>query len=195
MDFENAPVTKIGPANMRPQPLTPETMVDVINRGFETLVRKYDSHDYELPPHTEGLFQIPYGCALHFQKHTTVPGTRDVGSGVEQSYLGIVRNATNGQLIDPPEFCEPFTEEQCRQFGQRIEAVARSSDDPVQTVSVSSMTASGRVPVGRQSTGRRRMQREGVGNVADALAPPEGPNEAQEEINQDSAEYAETGGR
>lgn len=183
MDFDKLPVVDMSPATARPNQLTPETPVDVINRGFEVLTRKFDGYDYDLIPHTQGLMRMPYGAALHFQKHCTVPGTRDALTSAEMSFIGIVRNATTGAPVDEPDYCEPFTEEQCRQFGQRIEAIARDVDEAMTVVPVSKVTQSGRVPVGRQSAGRRRpLQREGHGNVADALAPPEGQNDAQAEI-------------
>jgi hypothetical protein len=162
MDFDALPVFDLSPASQGVETLKPETLVDVINRGFETLVRKFDGRDYPLRPHTDGLMRIPYAAAVHFQKHSTVPGTRDAGSGAEQSFIGIVRVSGTNQPIDPPEFCEPFNADQCEAFGQRIEAIARDADEPVQVVSVAAVTASGRdscrSAVDRPSQARTRGQ-------------------------------------
>ena len=187
MDFTDLPVEDINP-EAKPQELTATTPVVIINRGFDTLVRKYDGFDWPLRPHTEGLIRVPYGAAVHFQKHGTVPGSRDPVTGTEASFIGIIRNATTGAAIDPAEFCEPFTPEQCAAFGLHIEAIAREEGE-VHSVPVSQMTAAGRIPVGRQSAGsRRKLQRDGHGNVAEAMAPPDGPNDAQTEIAAAAAE-------
>lgn len=159
MKLDDVPIIDLSPSATGKPTLTPETPVLVINRGHETLTRKYDALDYPLHPHTKGLIRMPYGAALHFQKHTTVPGTRDTESGAEQSYLGVIRTDQAGWpeqiAIDPPELCEPFTAEQCEAFGQRIEAVARDPREAVEVASVSSAVASGKVPTGRGGSGRK----------------------------------------
>lgn len=138
--------------------LEPETPVLVINRGHATLTRKWDGLDYALHPHTKGLIRMAYGAAIHFQKHTTVPGTRDVETGSEQSYLGILRTdqaGWPGQIaIDLPEACEPFTEEECLAFGQRIEAIQREPGEEVVTASVTGAMTSGRIQAGRNQSSR-----------------------------------------
>lgn len=171
MHFDDVPIIDLSPTATGKPVLTPETPVLVINRGHETLVRKFDALDYPLHPHTKGLIRMPYAAALHFQKHTTVPGTRDMESGAEQSYLGIIRTDQAGwpeQLpIDQPEACEPFTIEECTTFGQRIEAVARDPREAVQVASVSSAVASGKVPTGRGGSGRKGVAFNKKGVTAD----------------------------
>lgn len=102
--------------------LTPETIVTVINRGHATLVRMFDARNYAIRPHTVGLHTMPYGAALHFQKHCVVQGTREFETGAQESYLGIIG-------VDQPAACEPFTVEECEQFGQRIEALSRTAGE------------------------------------------------------------------
>lgn len=188
MDLSTLSIEDVNP-EAKPQELVATTPVVVINRGVDTLVRKYDGYDWPLRPHTEGLIRIPYGAALHFQKHATVPGTRDPITGSEVSYIGIVQNATTGVRIDPPDLCDPFTREQCQAFGLAVEAIAREEGE-VNTVPVAPMTAAGRVPVGRQSITRRKLVRDGHGAIETAMAPPDGPNEAQSEIAAAHAELA-----
>lgn len=184
-------VIDLSPVNEASQALTPETSVVVINRGRATLVRKFDALDYPLRPHTEGLLRMPYGAALHFQRHCTVPGTRDVFSGAEQSFIGILG-------IDPPEWCEPFTDEQCERFGIAIEAIDRSGEDePVQVANVNAATAAGKIPVRGQSNRKRPVRAGKDGNkgskLADAMAPPDDLNDAQREAAEAAAELAAGG--
>lgn len=187
-----AKVVDLSPVNEAQQALTPETIVVCINRGRETLVRKFDALDYPLHPHTEGYIKMPYGAALHFQRHCTVPGTRDVFSGAEQSFIGILG-------VDPPEWCEPFTDEQCQRFGIAVEAIDRSGEDePVQMANVNAATAAGKIPVRGQSNNHRRLVRGGKdGNkgtkVKDVLAPPDDLNDAQREAREAAAELAASG--
>jgi len=143
-------VVDLTPATPAQEALTPETIVVVINRGHETLVRKFDGIDYPLHPHTVGLIKMPYGAALHFQKHCTVPGTRDAVTSAEQSYLGILG-------IDPEDWCTPFSVAECEAFGQRVEAIQREEGEEVTAVNVGRQVASGKVPVGRgQSRGGKK---------------------------------------
>jgi hypothetical protein len=179
--------------------LTPETPVVVINRGYETLVRKFDALDYPLHSHTQGLIRMPYAAALHFQKHTTVPGTRHVESGIEQSYLGIIRTDQPGwpeQIeIDPPYMCEPFTEEECNEFSLRFEAVAREDGEKVEVKSVNKAIMEGKLPVGRgQSSGRGKAGATRTGRTAtgkeidrdEVMAPPD--ETAEERVDRLNAE-------
>lgn len=188
-----ATVIDLTPVNPASQALTPDTIVTCINRGREVLVRKFDALDYPLHPHAVGFIKMPYGAALHFQRHCTVPGTRDAFSGAEQSFIGILG-------VDPPEWCEPFTDEQCERFGIAIEAIDRTGEEEaVTTASVSSAVAAGRVPVRGQRGGKpTRPVRQGKdgkngSKLADAMAPPDGRNDAQDEIDNDAAAAAAAG--
>jgi hypothetical protein len=142
-------IIDLTPATEKQFQLLPETPVYVVNRGHEVLERKFDGLDYKLHPHTVGHMQMPYGAALHFQKHTTVPGTRDPESGAEQSYLGILG-------VDPLEMCTPFTPEECARFGIRTEALARDDEDEVRAVPVNKAIATGKIPTGRGKAGRSK---------------------------------------
>jgi hypothetical protein len=112
--------------------LTPTSLVTVINRGRELLVRKWDAEDYPLRSYTHNggtadapyLMQMPYGAALHFQRHCPIPGTRDPNSNTlaAESFLGILDT-------DPEEFCAPLTDEQCAAYGQAIEAIERTDGE------------------------------------------------------------------
>lgn len=191
-------IIDLTPVNASEEQLGPTTIVVAINRGVETLERKFDGLDYKLPPHTEGLLSMPYAAALHFQRHCPVPSSRDVFTGEEDSFIGIIRTAVKGVPIDPPAWCVPFTPEQCERFGQAIEAIQRQPDEEVQVASVGAATAAGRIPVRGQSAGRRRMVREeqaGKSGVTakQAMAPPDDENDAQAEIRATTAEMAEAG--
>lgn len=180
--------------------LSPETPVLVINRGFEVLVRKFDALDYELQPHTVGLMKMPYAAALHFQKHTTVAGTRDAQTNSEESYLGILRTDQPGwpeQIdIDPPRLCQPFTREEADEAGQRIEALVRDPGEGVVVANVAKAVAAGKVPVGRGQSSQKKgggMSRKGVtadGDQVDrdeVLAPPdETAAERVERLNEEA---------
>lgn len=141
-------VHDLTPASEAREALTPETSVLVINRGRETLVRKFDGRDYPLRPFTEGVIRMPYGAALHFQKHCVVPGTRDVASGAEQSYIGILG-------IDPEALCRPLEEAELEAAERAPEAIQREPGEEVEAIPVSRQVASGKVPVRGQSTRRR----------------------------------------
>lgn len=103
--------------------LTPDTIVTCINRGRRELVDKFDGREYRIPV---GHFRCKYGEAVHFQLHQGIPGSRDVHSRKQSSWIGVVN-------VDPPERCRPFTEEECERFGQEPEANARHSRTIVQT--------------------------------------------------------------
>lgn len=149
------PITDLTSTDSGKPELTPETPVLVLNRGVQTLVRKFDNREYPLHSHTQGYIRMPYGAALHFQRHCPVQGTRDVESGLEASYLAIVRTDdprwAEQLYLDSPDSCEPFTPEQCAEFGQRVEAVYRDPGEEVVTVPVNQAIASGKVPVRGQS--------------------------------------------
>jgi hypothetical protein len=187
-DLEGQAVKDLTPKSQQQFQLTPETIVVVINRSRDTLVRKFDGTDYDLSP---GLMRMPYGAALHFQRHCTVPGTRDVFNGSEQSYIGI-------RGVDPPEWCEPFTNEQLERFGLATEAISREGDE-VQTASVANAAAAGRIGIRNQSANRRpvRQVRNAAGDELDVdevmAGPAEGElNDAQTQMQADAAGLAES---
>jgi hypothetical protein len=198
---DGTPVLDLVPAEAGHDKLTPTTTVLVINRGLETLVRKFNSLDFPLHPHTKGLMRMPYGAARHFQKHTVVPGTRNTATGIEQSYLGILyMEADPTQApIDPPEMCVPFTPEECARFGQRVEAVERPDPAEVEMASVGAMVTAGHVPVRGTASQRGRkteFAREGVTANGRKVArdavmrADDDPNDAQREIAEAASEAA-----
>lgn len=186
--------------------LTPESIVTVINRGREILTRKWDAEDYPLRPYTHAggtadapyLMTMPYGAALHFQRHCPVPGTRDPNSSTLDavSFLGILDT-------DPDDACTPFTDEECQRFGQAIEAIERTDGEQTKVVDVRK-SAKTRVGQGALGNAPRRNQftsGDEADRAADEIArasmqPPDGVSEEiQSEIAEGEAEEAKTAAR
>ena len=168
--------------------IMPDTIVTVINRGVATLVRKWDGMDFAILPYTHKggtkaapfLLAMPYAGALHFQHHCPVPGTRDAESPdfAAISFLGILDT-------DPPENCEPFTQAQCKKFGQAIEALQRPEGDDAKPVKMKGQSS--RVGQGGRgnSVGRKPQFTKDV--AREHLQPPGG---VSDEIRGDEAEGA-----
>lgn len=185
--------------------LTPDSIVIVINRGRQTLTRKWDGNDYDLHPFTHDghsedrpyLMQMPYGAALHFQFHCPIPGTRDPNSDTlaAESFLGILDT-------DASEFCAPMTVEECQRIGQAIEAIERTAADTT-VVDVKGVTKKrigaamlGNAPRRPVTTTGEDADREADEIARAAMRAPEG---VSEEIQSEAAEgeevLATSGGR
>lgn len=175
----------------------PDTLVTVINRGREPLVRKWDGEDYVLPPFTADggtdttptLRQMPYAAALHFQKHCPIPGTRDPLSNTlaAESFLGILDT-------DAPELCVPMTEDECQRAGQAIEAIERPAHEPTQVVEMKEVSTRkiGQAGLGTQTGARVDFDRT---VAAEHMRPPEGvSDEIRSEAAAGEAEEAELAG-
>lgn len=183
--------------------LTPDSLVTVINRGREMLVCKWDGEDYHLQPYTHDggtadqphLIQMPYGAALLFQQHCPVPGTRDPYSPTfaAVSFLGILDT-------ESADMCVPFTDEECRKFGQTVEAIERSDEEQrgLQVVDVKK-TQHTRVGQGGLGNAPKRPAFQAstpAGEELDArevMRPAtgeDGLNEAQREMQRDAGEHA-----
>lgn len=117
--------------------LTPDTIVLCRNRGRETYVDKFDSRDYQIGP---GSFTAPYGAALHFKRRAVVPGSRNPETGFQASFItiiGVVHPKPGGGLkvvrpIDDAVEWDPFTDDECREYGHAVEALDRASMvDPI----------------------------------------------------------------
>lgn len=175
--------------------LTPTSLVTVINRGREALVRKWDAEDYTMRSYTHNggtvdapyLMQMPYGAALHFQHHCPIPGTRDPNSNTlaAESFLGILDT-------DPPEMCEPLTDEQCASFGQSIEAIERTAGEQTKVVDVKKNARTragigglGNQPRRPQTTTGEEADREADRIAREAMKSPDG---VSDEIRADAEE-------
>jgi hypothetical protein len=89
----------------------------------------YDSRHYIIMP---GYFSAPYGAALHFKQRAVVPGSRNPETNSEASFLTIlgVAEPTTGGLrivrrVDDLEDWEPFSDDECREYGMSVEALDR----------------------------------------------------------------------
>lgn len=180
-----AQVETLRRADAKANRITPDSIVTVINRGRVVLERKWDGEDYALRPFTHNggtedapyLMSMPYAPAAHFQHHCPVAGTRDPNSPDlrAESWLGILD-------LDPPEACIPFTVEQCHDFGQAIEAIERSPDEPVKVVEMKDVNKS---RAGAANMGNSRRP-EFTQDIARAHMQP--PDAVSEEIRQEAAE-------
>jgi hypothetical protein len=106
-----------------------EDTVLCINRGRRNVEETFDGRHYSIPP---GKFKCRYDAAKHFQRRAIVPGTRNLAAGGYQSFIGIIRTADERQLpLDPPELTEPYTDEELRAFGEKVEAIDREASGAV----------------------------------------------------------------
>lgn len=127
-----AKVNNLVSSDLHAQELTPKTRVVIINRGRTDYKDKFDAHDYVVPP---GLGEVEYEVAHHFRERAVVPGSRDPLSGNQEVFIAILG-------IDPPELCEPFTDEECARYGMAVEAIDRSALDTAADRDVKVITTS-----------------------------------------------------
>jgi hypothetical protein len=104
--------------------IQPTDIVLVMNRGRKTLYDMFDAREVPMPA---GLFKMEFDAALHFQRRLIVPGTRNVEANAFVSWLGILGTADGRVSHDPPELCEPFSDEQLIAFGEKVEAIDRGA--------------------------------------------------------------------
>lgn len=155
-----------------------------INRGRKPLIDTFDARHVEMPA---GFFEIEYGAAKHFQRRLIVPGTK-VNAAEFVSWIGILG-------VNPPELCEPFTDEELGRFGENIEALSRDVDHGfgrrVSTVPTNAVRASSPT-IGSGGRARTDVRIEGNdGDAADAaevLAPP-----TESDTREAQSEAASTG--
>lgn len=117
----------------------PETSVLCVHRGREIYRDMFDSRTYSIAP---GYFTAPYAAALHFKKRAVVPGTRNPETASETSFIAIIGVAVptrEGTMkivkpVDDAVDWDPFTDDECREYGHAIEALDRSHMlDPIET--------------------------------------------------------------
>jgi hypothetical protein len=111
--------------------------VTCINRGRNALTCTYDSMHKVIPA---GLFEIEYEAAKHFRDRLIVPGTKNVEANAFVSWIGILG-------VDHADKCQPFTDAQLLSFGEKVEAIDRSSmslpsDREIQIARVQNVQAS-----------------------------------------------------
>lgn len=109
--------------------LTPETKVLCINRGRDVVKDTFDSRHYTIEP---GYFTCDYGAALHFKNRAVVPGSRNPETHFQASFIaviGVVVPTADGFKVvlpvDHHEQWDPFTDDECREYGHAIEALDR----------------------------------------------------------------------
>lgn len=115
----------------------PETEVLCVHRGRETLEDMFDSRNYTINP---GHFFAPYGAAKHFKDRAVVPGSRNPESRSQVSFITIIGKVTMTESglrvdkqVDEPVDWDPFTDEECQQYGMAFEALDRSAMvDPIE---------------------------------------------------------------
>ncbi len=97
----------------------PTERVLCLNRGRRPIEDTFDARHLEMPP---GYFYIEYAAAKHFQERNIVPGTKSaVVGGAYVSWISICG-------VNPPEMCQPFTDEELAEFGEAVEAIDRRAD-------------------------------------------------------------------
>lgn len=89
----------------------------------------FDSKHYVIAP---GYFTAPLGAARHFKRRAVVPGSRNPETNSEASFLAIIGVAlpsTTGfrivKRVDDAEEWEPFSDEECAEYGMAVEALDR----------------------------------------------------------------------
>lgn len=152
--------------------LLPNSPVLCINRGRTVLKDTYDGIHVEIQP---GYFETEYGAAQHFQRRLIVPGTRNLERGGYQSFIGILGSSDGRVRVDAEELCQPFTEDELLEMGQKIEAFERSEDDKLTVKRVSGSMA-GRTAMLGAHTGTAR----GTQISADRQATPAAEERAAE---------------
>lgn len=115
----------------------PDERVICINRGRKDITVTFDSRHMVLPP---GYFEIEYEAAKHFRNREIVPGTKNPELNTFVSWIAILN-------VDADEKCQPFTDEELLEFGEKVEAIDRSAltspaDRDVQLRSVRQVQAS-----------------------------------------------------
>jgi len=181
-DIDLSEVVPLLPAHKQKQELTPDTPVICLNRGPKELRDMHDAQEYVIPPGAK--FQVAYATAQHFQRRLIVPGTRNPNVHDTSVPLFVSWIAIFG--VDPPEACQPFTDEQLKRFGEKAEGLNREvlggSDRDVQVRSTGEL-ASGLAGLGLVSSAAMGgvgggVSQEVVGGTAEtreaALAPVEG---------------------
>lgn len=116
--------------------VTPETIVLCINRGREPLEDTFNSRHYLIQP---GYFSVQLGAAQHFKDRAVVPGSRNPETRWQASFIaiiGVVVPSREGfkvvHPIDDPAQWDPFTDDECREYGHAVEALDRASMvDPI----------------------------------------------------------------
>lgn len=116
--------------------ITPDTIVLCVNRGREVLEDTFNSRHYQIQP---GYFSVQLGAAQHFKDRAVVPGSRNPETRWQASFISIIGVAIPTKdglkvvhVIDEPAQWEPFTDEECREYGHAIEALDRASmADPI----------------------------------------------------------------
>lgn len=200
--------TRVGEvADLKPQTsgalvITPETKVLCINRGREPVFDTWDSRHYTIPV---GYFSIELGAARHFKDRAVVPGSRNPETRYQASFLAIIGVAmptVDGlkivHPIDAPHEWDPFTDEECLEFGMAIEAIDRESMvDPIEDDVVLAPTrgqrnedakqaAKSRLKGGKGGTGGRLAKISGTAVDQGMLkGGSTAPNEAVRQIQQD----------
>lgn len=119
VEVENLSVQRLNETTLRPT-----TPVVCINRGRKPLNDMFDGVAVTIPP---GVFVTEYGAAKHFQDRLIVPGTRNLDLGGFVSWIGIIGTEDRRQRVDPPEVCEPFTDEELQTFGEKVEGLDRGA--------------------------------------------------------------------
>lgn len=147
--------------------LKPDSPVYCINRGRKVIKTTFDANHLEIPP---GLFETEYHTALHIQRREIVPGTRNLEVGGFVSWIGIYGSTDFRVAVDPPELCEPFTDEQLQEFGEKVEAIDRSALTGADADVTLIRTQTARAMSRSQGVGGHRPQIDAGTQVSDAAA-------------------------
>jgi len=117
---ENVVVHQFAPDHLKGVELTDQAIVVIINRHPNKPYRdKFDGVNYTIPGGHIG--EITFGAAQHFRERSVVPGSRNPETHKEDHFIAILN-------IDPPERCQPFTDEQAARIDAMPEALDRSAD-------------------------------------------------------------------
>lgn len=138
-----------------------------INRGRKPLQVTFDGNHLTVPV---GHFRTEYAAAQHMQRHLIVPGTRNLEIGGHKSWVSILGSDDGRVAVDNPEECQPFTDDELQQFGEKIEGLAPDGRDPL-------------VPL-RTSVGRAMSRSQGEGGLRPSIS-------AREQASPAAAEAAE----
>ena len=185
-DTSGVKVHQVVPDNALGQELNPERIVLVINRSRERKTVKWDGQDHHFMP---GHNDVAYGIALHAQSKLIVPGSKSVETGGFESFLGIPN-------VDPASMCEPFTDDELKKLGEKVEAIDRTGREAEFTVATTAEVRAKLPGQGAGTRGGRRPQADGNLQASPqaaeaarlAMTPPVGGEAAQASSGRTGAE-------
>lgn len=130
------------------------------------VVDMFDSKHFFIKP---GYFSVEYGAALHFKARAVVPGSRNPETSYQASFIAIIGAVVPDPVhgfrvtvaVDDPDQWDPFTDEECREYGMAVEALDRGG--MLDAIDPSIMLAPTRGQANEDAKNRSRVKSSGGG--------------------------------